>query len=160
MLLSRARQPSLRVTRPTPTTVSFTVSTRSERQTIAAHVLHFVISWLRITIGLILVILTAVKWRQIYPLSSSTHLRFPPGIFSFGTSWPLWRWLTTIFADAEKILGPVVFGIASRFVDRIEWLYYAPSAAAVLWGILRRGYQGEIERQRAYCHVVNLFLFF
>lgn len=47
-----AARPHLSIHRPSPTTVAFTVSTTSLRQTLTSQILHYILLFLRVLLGL------------------------------------------------------------------------------------------------------------
>ncbi|KAF2427288.1 hypothetical protein EJ08DRAFT_671737 [Tothia fuscella] len=109
---------ALRITRPTPTTISFTVSTRAPLETISARVLHYLSLALRVVIASAILFLLWTKWELLYPSVEGGGV--PKWLVS---SWP------------GKIATLMAKGVMTR--------YLVPLAGGVLWLCARRGYTEE-----------------
>jgi phosphatidylinositol glycan class H protein len=107
---------TLRTLKPTPSTVSFTVSTRPERKTVPATLKHWIGILIRILVGVAVLLLLWVKWRVSNVQSTDVLLR---------------------------VLGGRQTVLMLQIVGRCQWRYLVPGAAAVLFTVLRRGYTGS-----------------
>jgi phosphatidylinositol glycan class H protein len=117
-LIARLTSPpsqTLRTLKPTPSTVSFTVSTRPERKTVSAVLKHWIGVLVRILVGICVVFILWVKWR-VSNVQSTDVL--------------LW------------ILGGPQAALMLQVAGRCQWTYLVPGALAVLFTVLRRGYTG------------------
>ncbi|KAF9697511.1 hypothetical protein EKO04_004103 [Ascochyta lentis] len=118
-LLARLTAPpsqTLLTLAPTPSTVSFTVSTRPVPATVAAKLRNYVILLLRLVIGTLVLATLWTKWRITHGQSTDILL------------WTLGGPQTAALLKAIGALG---------------WNYIAPGAVAVLFVVLRRGYTEE-----------------
>jgi hypothetical protein len=107
---------TLRTLKPTPSTVSFTVSTRPERKTVPAVLKHWVGVLIRILVGVGVLLLLWVKWRVSSVQSTDVLLR--------------------VFGGPQTVL-------MLQFVGRCQWRFLVPGTLAVLFTVLRRGYTGS-----------------
>jgi hypothetical protein len=107
---------TLRTLKPTPSTVSFTVSTRPERKTVPAVLKHWVGVLIRILVGAGVLLLLWVKWRVSSVQSTDVLLR--------------------VFGGPQTVL-------MLQFVGRCQWRFLVPGTLAVLFTVLRRGYTGS-----------------
>ena len=107
--------PTLRTLKPTPSTVSFTVSTRPERKTVPATLKHWISILIRILFGVAVLLLLWVKWRVSCVQSIDVLLR---------------------------ILGGRQTALMLQIVGQYQWRYMIPGAVAVLFTVVRRGYTG------------------
>jgi hypothetical protein len=116
-LLQRLTSPpkqTLTVVQPTPSTVCFTVSTRSVPRTLSAQLRHHVGHVLRVVIGILALVVVFLKWE-------TTAAR---------------PWLVN--ADAGGSDEWVVYAL----LRELSWRYILPSVAIILYLVLRRGYTG------------------
>lgn len=121
-LLARLTAPpnqTLHTLAPTPSTVSFTVSTRPVPATLAAKLGHYVGLLTRLLVGLCILALLWVKWSLGYGSSRSTEAL-------------LW------------VLGGPQTARLLKAVGGLAWVYAGPAAVAVLFVVLRRGYTGTL----------------
>ena len=105
----------LSIKRPTPTTVSYTVSTRSEPSTLAAQLINAISILLRLAAGLIVLIALLHEHQTLF---HSTIYRLPPSLHSLLPAPP------SILATLPPALRIGVY-------------------ALVLWLVLRKGYTSE-----------------
>jgi len=110
---------SLRVLRPTPTTVSFTVSTREPLDSIAARILHPAILLVRLLLVFEILIVLWVEW----------DLLFGPA-----TSYQVPVWLTN---------SPVGWE-ATSLVTAVPGQYLVPVLLVCVWILIQRGYTGML----------------
>lgn len=106
---------SLETLAPTPSTVSFTVSTRRARASVAAKLRGCVALLTRVGVGACVLALLWTKWRVSYGLSTDVLL-----------------W----------VLGGPRAARLMQGVGAVGWGYAAAGAVAVGFGVLRRGYTG------------------
>ncbi|OCK87396.1 uncharacterized protein K441DRAFT_691178 [Cenococcum geophilum 1.58] len=116
---------SLTTYRPTPSTISFTVSTRPVPRTLPAHLLFYFSIIVRIILGVTALTLLWAKWRIIFPIEG--------GDVSKGARVELATW----------VLGTVAGQAATRVSTGLQWRWLIPGALGVLWGVCRRGYTEE-----------------
>lgn len=109
---------TLQILAPTPSTVSFTVSTRPVRATLAAKLGHYAGFLARALAGLCAIALLWVKWSLEYGSAYSIEVL-------------LW------------VLGGPRTASLLKAVGGFGWAYVGPAAAVVLWQVLRRGYTGK-----------------
>lgn len=117
-LLARLTAPptqTLHTLRPTPSTISLTVSTRPVRTTLAAKLVHYVAVLTRVLLG---VSTLFVVWTK-YQLSAGQTADI--------SLWLLGGPTTTRFLRALGLAG---------------WTYVVPGSLLVLFLVLRRGYTG------------------
>jgi hypothetical protein len=108
---------TLRTLHPTPSTVSYTVSTRPIRNTIIASLAHHAGLVLRIVVGLATVLFVWVKWSVTFEKSTS-----------------ILAWVFGNRHTAQRLqLGEVC-----------QWRYLAPAAAFILFLVFRRNYTGIV----------------
>lgn len=119
ILLSNNAPPKLRVARPTPSTVSFTVSTRPVADTVPKKALLYFSHAIRLGLGVLILALFWAKWRSYFPIRNEDP-----------ESWE--RRLLTNYA------GVCVAWAA----EGIDWKVLGGVGAVGLWGVLRRGYTG------------------
>ncbi|GAB7326636.1 hypothetical protein MBLNU13_g10603t1 [Cladosporium sp. NU13] len=105
----------LSIKRPTPTTVSYTVCTRSEPSTLAAQLTNAISILLRLAAGLIVLIALLHEHQTLF---HSTIYRLPPSLHSLLPALP------SILATLHPALRIGVY-------------------ALVLWLVLRKGYTSE-----------------
>ena len=111
--------------RPTPTTVSYTVSTRSQRGTLTSQLTTLTLLILRLTAGLLV----------LYALLLEVHS------LSTGTAYPLPRVLITTFLPSSSSSSS-----SSRHqTDSLPFppLVRAAAYALILWLVFRKGYTSE-----------------
>jgi phosphatidylinositol glycan class H protein len=119
-LLARLTAPptqTLHILAPTPSTVSFTVSTRPVPTTLAAKLGYYVGLLARLLVGLCTLALLWVKWSLGHGSSRSTEAL-------------LW------------VLGGPQTARLLKAVGGLAWVYAGPAAVVVLFVALRRGYTG------------------
>ncbi|KAF2683095.1 hypothetical protein K458DRAFT_341006 [Lentithecium fluviatile CBS 122367] len=114
--LSSPPPQTLRTLQPTPSTVSYTVSTRPLSRTLPAILAFYIGVAVRILLGASTLVLLWTKWRV-----------------SSAKSTGLLSWVFR--AAGEESLA--------RFAESLPWKYLAPSALLLLWLVLQRGYKEE-----------------
>ena len=117
-LLARLTAPptqTLRILSPTPSTVSFTVSTRPVPATLAAKLRYYVGLLTRLLLGLAALFVLWVKWRVSHGLTTDILL------YALG--------------------GPQTAALL-KGVGGMKWSYIGGGAFVVLFAVLRRGYTG------------------
>jgi hypothetical protein len=108
---------NLRINRPTPTTVSFTVSTRAPLTTLTSRLIHYTALASRIIIAASIILILATKWCLWSTKEGWNHL-------------PTW-------------LNQSLPGQGAKFVaENAMARYLVPVSMAVLWACARRGYTG------------------
>ncbi|PSN72241.1 hypothetical protein BS50DRAFT_544675 [Corynespora cassiicola Philippines] len=107
---------TLRILQPTPSTVSFTVSTRAIPKTLPAVLASCLSILTRICLGIFVLLLLWARWR----ITSSNS----PGALAWA-----------IGNAGEAWLVPLL-----RY---IQWRYLAPCALVALWLVFKRGYTEE-----------------
>jgi phosphatidylinositol glycan class H protein len=121
-LLARLTAPptqTLHTLAPTPSTVSFTVSTRPVPTTLAAKLGHFIGLLTRVVVG---VCTLALLWVKRSLSHASPHT----------TDALLWA-----------LGGPQTASLL-KAVGGMGWMYMGPAALLVLFLVLRRGYTGSL----------------
>jgi len=108
---------NLRINRPTPTTVSFTVSTRAPLTTLTSRLIHYTALASRIIIAASIILILATKWCLWSTREGWNHL-------------PTWLSLSLPGQGAKFI--------AENAMAR----YLLPVSMVVLWACARRGYTG------------------
>lgn len=116
MLLSSAKSLTLSTYRPTPTTISFTVSTRAPIRSVTARVAFYASVILRLILGILIVSIFSAKWRAGYPVQDGSR---DQGAHD------------SILANTLSVL-----------VSKVEWMYLLPGGIVGLWAAVRRGYVG------------------
>lgn len=111
----------LTIKRPTPTTVLYTVSTRSLNRTLAAQAQRVAIAIGRITIGLSVLFVLLAKAQSSNLISFKSLVVFPEH---------------AIFADAVERL-------AHAITVNTSWPWVFPLCLATLWLVFRKGYTEE-----------------
>jgi hypothetical protein len=106
---------TLRILSPTPSTVSFTVSTRPVPATLAAKLRYYVGLLTRLLLGLAALFALWVKWRVSHGLTTDILL------YALG--------------------GPQTAALL-KGVGGMKWSYVGGGAFVVLFAVLRRGYTG------------------
>lgn len=114
---------NLRTHRPTPTTVSYTVSTRAPLRTLTARLIHYLALFSRILIASCLLVLLWAKWRATY------LQRFL-------------QWIAVEDALRDSALGRAFLG----FAKGLNAVYLVPAALMGLYACSWRGYTGEFSR--------------
>ncbi|KAF2110842.1 GPI-GlcNAc transferase complex, PIG-H component-domain-containing protein [Lophiotrema nucula] len=104
---------SLTVLQPTPSTVSFTVSTRPVPKTLPALFSFYLSVLVKILLGTLALTALWTKWR----------------VNTAKSTWPL-----------EIILGDTFEEWVQKAVESIQWMYLAPAALAILYKVIQRGY--------------------
>ncbi|KAE9986915.1 hypothetical protein EG328_004357 [Venturia inaequalis] len=109
---------NLRINRPTPTTVSFTVSTRAPLTTLTSRLIHYTAAVSRIIIAASIILILTTKWCLWSTKEGWNHL-------------PEW-------------LGQSLPGQGAKLVaENAMAMYLVPVSMAVLWLCARRGYTEE-----------------
>ncbi|KAF2753339.1 hypothetical protein EJ05DRAFT_211830 [Pseudovirgaria hyperparasitica] len=115
-----SRPPTLRIHAPTPTTVSYTVSTRPYPDTFPLLLLHHTKLLIRIICGLLISVLLFAKWRLTFPLPEAQQ------------------------SDIESlVLSGAIGTFAFKIAQAIDWRVLGPACLAVGMGVLTRGYTEE-----------------
>ncbi|KAF2737445.1 hypothetical protein EJ04DRAFT_593065 [Polyplosphaeria fusca] len=104
------------VLQPTSSTVSFTVSTRPALRTIPTRLSYYVSIIIKILLGALALVALWTKWR--------TSSAKPTAIIGWMLGDALEVWLVNT-------------------VNRVQWMYLAPLAGAVIYSVSRRGYTEE-----------------
>ncbi|KAF2278999.1 uncharacterized protein EI97DRAFT_354873, partial [Westerdykella ornata] len=123
-LLQRATSPpkhTLTELRPTPSTVQYTVSTRTAPTTLPQWTRYYFFILLRIFLGVCALLALGLKW--------AVHA----GYHSHA-GW--WKWICDTIFGAHK--ARVI-----QSVEAAQWRYFIPCAVFVLYLVLRRGYTEE-----------------
>ncbi|KAK5019269.1 hypothetical protein LTR16_000458 [Cryomyces antarcticus] len=121
MLFSPSKPPTLRVLQPTATTISFTVSTRSPKDTLTARLVHYLSIIVRVLLAIAVLLLSWTKWRLTFPLP-------PPQTAS----------------SIEVLFLSTPAGQSAAYLTRlISWRWLSLVEALVLWTVLRKGYTKE-----------------
>lgn len=108
---------TLRTLQPTPSTVSYTVSTRPAQKKVIASLAHYAGLLFRVAVGLATVLFLWVKWSVTFEKSTST------------LGWVLGdRYVAQLLQ-----LGAVC-----------QWRYLGPAAAFILFLVFRRNYTGTV----------------
>lgn len=110
----------LTIKRPTPTTVLYTISTRSTNLTIAKQAQRFLIALTRMLIGLFTFLTLFKKAQLSSPAYIRTLLPFPSTLLRGPTP----EQLTNVLASTS-------------------WKWISPLSLLVLWFVFRRGYTEE-----------------
>jgi hypothetical protein len=108
---------NLRINRPTPTTVSFTVSTRAPLTTLTSRFLHYTALASRIIIAASILLILSTKWCLWSTKEGWNHL-------------PTWL--------SQSLPGQGAKFVAENAMAR----YLVPVSMVVLWACARRGYTG------------------
>jgi phosphatidylinositol glycan class H protein len=130
-LLARLTAPptqTLRTLQPTPSTVSFTVSTRPVPATLAAKLSYYVGLLTRLMLGACVLLFLWTKWCTSYSQSTDTLL------FLLG--------------------GPRTAALLEG-IGGLWWGYAGPGAITVLYLVLRRGYTGMFTSEPAFSTRTN-----
>jgi phosphatidylinositol N-acetylglucosaminyltransferase subunit H len=126
----RNTQCSLRIYRPTPTTVSFTVSTRSPHSTYTAQAFHYTVLALRAIVCILILALLYVKWTI-----EATE----------GTKYGI----EAVSSYAEKVENgkntghDTILWVLQWAAQQMSWRYLLPMSGLGLWVAVRRGYTKE-----------------
>lgn len=118
-LLGRLTSPpaqTLRVLQPTPSTITYTVSTRSVPTTLPAHAAYYVGILFRILLGVASVLLLWIKWRTSNEVPMSC------------------------LRDALGSEGGQLGGI----IEALQWRYLIPSTLVITFLVLKRNYTGTL----------------
>lgn len=110
---------NLRIRQPTPSTVQYTVSTRPIPDTVSAKVTHHFALFLRVVLGLGVLIVLWAKWRTF-----TAHE--PPSTLLQGTPGALWE---------ARVLA---------LAQRCPWRYLSPTALTILFLVFKRNYTGTV----------------
>lgn len=112
---------NLSVKRPTPTTVSYTVSTRSVNRTIPDQVQRVLIATIRILIG----VFTSLLLLKKVELSHLTYI-------------------TNLLPLPEALFHPHSPGRLAHFIASVTpWKWILPASFTILWLVFRKGYTEE-----------------
>src|ERR1700759_485536 len=109
---------NLRTHRPTPTTASYTVSTRAPLDTVPARLFHYSTLAARILVASLIVFVVWMKFLAVYP-----NLQWPGGENAL----------------RDSALAQAGFDVLAG----VPSLYLAPAACAGLWICSWRGYTGK-----------------
>ncbi|KAI9691343.1 MAG: hypothetical protein M1820_009722 [Bogoriella megaspora] len=114
MFLPSSGPPTLRIKRPTPTTVLFTVSTASPSDTLLEKALLYVSHLIRVSV-IVLALISCLTKSQYQPVTvgAPSHNRL-----------------------LESRVGQAVLPL----VKDVDWIYLLPAALLILWLAVRRGY--------------------
>jgi hypothetical protein len=124
---------NLRINRPTPTTVSFTVSTRAPLTTLTSRLIHYTALASRIIIAASIILILATKWCLWSTREGWNHL-------------PTWLSLS-------------LPGQGAKFVaENAMARYLLPVSLVVLWACARRGYTGMFISTSVVKHKFSLLL--
>jgi phosphatidylinositol glycan class H protein len=108
---------TLRVLQPTPSTITYTVSTRPVPKTVPAHVGYYVGTLVRIIFGLTSGLLLWMKWQ----ITNELRILFLQ--VALGT-------------EGEKQLV--------KMVETFQWRYLVPSTLAMMFLVFKRNYTGML----------------
>lgn len=106
--------------RPTPTTASYTVSTRAPLNTLSSRLLFQLSLALRILVATCILVLSWAKWRATYPDQVA-------------------RWLGV----EDLVLGSAMGKAVLKFADGLKVGWFVPVAMVGLWVCSWRGYTGK-----------------
>jgi hypothetical protein len=110
---------NLRIKRPTPTTVSFTVSTRAPLTTLTSRFIHYTALASRVIIAASILLVLSTKWCLWSTREGWNHL-------------PTWL--------SQSLPGQGAKFVAENAMAR----YLVPVSMVVLWACARRGYTGML----------------
>ncbi|OJD34596.1 phosphatidylinositol n-acetylglucosaminyltransferase [Diplodia corticola] len=125
ILLTNSAPPKLHVSRPTSTTVCFTVSTRPNADTVPKKALLYFSHAVRLGLGVLILALFWTKWRSYFPLPD-----LPDGGYDND------RWERALLTNRVGVM----VAWAAEQMDRRA---LAVGGAVGLWGVVRRGYTEE-----------------
>ncbi|GME28469.1 Phosphatidylinositol n-acetylglucosaminyltransferase protein [Neofusicoccum parvum] len=123
ILLSNSTPPNLHVSRPTSTTISFTVTTRPVADTVPKKALLYFSHAVRLALGVLILALLWTRWRSFFPLDD--------GDDDYKESWERW------------FLTNRVSVVVAWAAEQVDWRALAVGGAAGLWAVVRRGYTEE-----------------
>lgn len=106
---------TLRTLRPTPTAVSYIVSTRPVPTTIAAQILRYISVLLRVAVLLATLSLLWAKWH--IPDERASHIE---------------AWIVHILKDKQL----------DTFIESCQWSYLVPCTLVVVFLVFKRNYTG------------------
>ncbi|OMP82859.1 Phosphatidylinositol N-acetylglucosaminyltransferase subunit gpi15 [Diplodia seriata] len=127
ILLTNSAPPKLHVSRPTSTTVCFTVSTRPAADTVPKKALLYSSHAVRLGLGVLILALFWTKWRSFFPLDDYDGT---------GGGEDKDGWERALLTNRVGIL-------VAWAADRMDWRALAAGGAVGLWGVVRRGYTEE-----------------
>ncbi|KAF2198825.1 hypothetical protein GQ43DRAFT_450721 [Delitschia confertaspora ATCC 74209] len=127
---------TLTVLQPTPSTTSFTVSTRTVPRTLPALLLYYVFIILRILVGALAIVVLWAKWRA--HKENAGEVKRVRSDEIEGTSETAWESLVLKWVIGEELLEMLF-----RSVERVDWMYFGPGVLGVMWWVVRRGYTEE-----------------
>jgi phosphatidylinositol glycan class H protein len=113
--LSSPPSQTLHSLQPTPSTASYTVSTRQQSRSLPARLAFYVGIAVRVLIGISAFVLLWTKWRVSSAKSTAVLL-----------------WLCGRAGEDSLV----------ELAERLEWRYLAPGALLLFYLILQRGYKG------------------
>ncbi|KAH7056051.1 GPI-GlcNAc transferase complex, PIG-H component-domain-containing protein [Macrophomina phaseolina] len=120
ILLTNNAPPKLRVSRPTPSTVLFTVSTRPVADTLPKKALLYFSHAVRLGLGVLILALFWAKWRSFFPLRDSHE-----------NGWE------------RRLLTNKVGVFVTWAAEGMDWRALSVGGLAGLWAVVRRGYTEE-----------------
>ena len=109
----------LTIRRPSPTTVSFTASNAPLRTSLSAHVIFYLTIFLRILLGLSVLLITAAK--------VSDNSRFHG-----------------VRVHEAAILGGSIARFAASVADKFSWRILIPTTFTIIYVVLRKAYTGTL----------------
>ncbi|KAK0658187.1 Phosphatidylinositol N-acetylglucosaminyltransferase subunit gpi15 [Lasiodiplodia hormozganensis] len=128
ILLTNSAPPKLHVSRPTSTTVCFTVSTRPSADTVPKKALLYSSHAVRLGLGVLILALFWTKWRSYFPLPDNDDDAAGSG----GS------------VDWERALLTNRVGVMVAWAaEGMDWRALVVGGLAGLWGVVRRGYTEE-----------------
>jgi hypothetical protein len=122
---------NLRIKRPTPTTVSFTVSTRAPLTTLTSHFIHYTALASRVIIAASILLVLSTKWCLWSTREGWNHL-------------PTWL--------SQSLPGQGAKFVAENAMAR----YLVPVSMVVLWACARRGYTGMLQFCLIFYSIVSI----
>jgi hypothetical protein len=108
---------TLQTLQPTPTTVSYTISTRPIPRSVTAVLVRYIGILVRLVAGLAVALLLRLKWIATDKMLSSYQ---------------------------KRRLGPIEELPPDSFATALQWRYLAPAALVVLFLVLKRNYTGPL----------------
>lgn len=144
ILLTNSAPPKLHVSRPTSTTVCFTVSTRPSADTVPKKALLYSSHAVRLGLGVLILALFWTKWRSYFPL--------PDNDDDASVSWE------------RALLTNRVGVMVAWAAEGMDWRALVVGGLAGLWGVVRRGYTGMVSQMEGRVEKgsrrADLFFFF
>lgn len=125
ILLTNSAPPHLHISRPTSTTVAFTVTTRPVADTVPKKALLYFSHTVRLGLGVLILALFWARWRSFFPLAEE-------GEGDDGD--PGWE---------RALLTNRVGVVVAWAAEQMDWKALAGGGAVGLWAVVRRGYTGR-----------------